>query len=144
MEFMDLGDTAPNDRFAYLYSAGEEAAAATPVTYTLLDADGSILPLRDETTPLPGTESTPPPETETGTEKETETESTSEPITESGLASDTDGEQVTVPAPTDTDGTPLTVRKQYSMTLKMTILLTGAVLGVCAFLLIPALWKKRR
>ena len=138
MEFMDLGDTAPNDRFAYLYSASEEVTSSTPVTYTLLAADGSTEPLRDETVPLPGIEVPTPPVTGEDTETETEP-ATSEPVTD---PEDTHA-ATAEPTDTDTDAAPVTVLK-YSTTLKVTIVLTGAVLGVCAFLLITTLGKKRK
>ncbi len=55
MEFMDLGDTAPNDRYAFRYTCAAGDATATPATtYKLTAADGSSVDTRDESTPLPG------------------------------------------------------------------------------------------
>ncbi len=69
MEFMDLGDTAPNDRYAFRYTCAEGDATATPATtYKLTATDGKSVDARDESTPLPGFTAMPeqPAETDTG------------------------------------------------------------------------------
>ena len=53
MEFSDLGDTAPDDRFAYLYVCGENADQAPATKYTLLGADGEAVEALDEAKPFP-------------------------------------------------------------------------------------------
>ncbi len=59
MEFMDMGDTAPNDRYAYRYTCDASAVGGAPaITYTLAGGE-----TRDESTPLPGVEL--PPEDDT-------------------------------------------------------------------------------
>lgn len=124
MEFMDLGDTAPNDRYAYLYVCpeGQGAEASAQITYTLLSAEGDSEALRDETQPLPGYES---PE-----EPVTDGESTFSEL------SSTPGEGNAV-TPTVT---------VYSTRLKVMIVVTGAVLGLCAYAIIalPMLIKKKK
>ncbi len=116
MEFMDLGDTAPNDRYAYLYRG--QAGESRDVTYTLTAADGSTESLRDETAPLPGMGTLSPDES-------------SVPGTVSGTEPSAHA--------------PANVIRQHSTGLKVTIILTGAVLGVCAYLLITVPdWKKRK
>ena len=72
MEFMDLGDTAPNDRFAYKYVGG--MGETRDVTYTL---DGEAL--RDECRPLPshaapGSEETQPEAQSSGDPAQSATE----------------------------------------------------------------------
>ncbi len=63
MEFMDKGDTAPNDRYAFRYTCAEDApAAAESINYKLTAKDGSTVDLRDESTLLPGVTNERPPE----------------------------------------------------------------------------------
>ncbi len=70
MEFMDKGDTAPNDRYAYRYLCDTALLPIEKVTYTL--ASGEV---RNETELLPGVSNDPvSPETDTpvgGEESET-------------------------------------------------------------------------
>ena len=118
MEFMDLGDTAPNDRFSYLYVCpeGEGMGDVAVGTYTLLAADGTTMDARDESDALPGFEDTDKPADTTAPD----TSAPDEPATEG-----------------ETDETPDTSDKtvvwKYSTGLKVTIVLTGAVLGVCSY-----------
>lgn len=46
MEFMDRGDTAPNDRYAYQYIGS--AGNTTTIDYVMEDANGKLYALRDE------------------------------------------------------------------------------------------------
>ncbi len=86
MEFMDKGDTAPNDRYAFRYTcAAEEVTDTQSVRYTLRAADGTAVELRDEATLLPGISNDPPvtePETAPETVPETIPESVPESIPE--------------------------------------------------------------
>ena len=124
MEFMDLGDTAPNDRFAYLYEG--KAGESRNLTYTL---PGEVL--RDETQPLPGMPDwTAPGETETGTET----------ASESGAGTETSSEATTGGDEPEQSGKRVL---KYSVFLKGCIVLTGGVLGLCAFVLIAIPdWKR--
>ncbi len=124
MEFMDLGDTAPNDRFAYLYEG--KAGESRNLTYTL---PGEAL--RDETQPLPGMPDwTAPGETETGTET----------ASESGAGTATSSETTTGGDEPGQSGKRVL---KYSVFLKGCIVLTGGVLGLCAFVLIAIPdWKR--
>ena len=124
MEFMDLGDTAPNDRFAYLYEG--KAGESRNLTYTL---PGEAL--RDETQPLPGMPDwTAPGETETGTET----------ASESGAGTETSSEATTGGDEPEQSGKRVL---KYSVFLKGCIVLTGGVLGLCAFVLIAIPdWKR--
>ncbi len=128
MEFMDLGDTAPNDRYAYLYVCpeGQGADAVTTDTYILLTADGGSEPARKESEPLPGMER---PEQETT--PDTTPEESIPHISE------------TEPAPNTKDDPQTYV---YSTRLKIMIVVTGAVLGLCAYTIIalPSLIKKKK
>lgn len=132
MEFMDLGDTAPNDRFSYLYicpeSEGNDAVAVA--AYTLLSADGREVEARDETAPLPGM-GDPSDETNAGDTTDN-TMGTQEPTTESEGS-------------TTNNGTASVVYK-YSNGLKITIVLTGVVLGGCLYaaIVVPKVVIKKR
>ena len=124
MEFMDLGDTAPNDRFAYLYDG--KAGESRNLTYTL---PGEAL--RDETQPLPGMPDWTAPG-ETGTETET--------ASESGAGTETSSEATTGGDEPGQSGKRVL---KYSVFLKGCIVLTGGVLGLCAFVLIAIPdWKR--
>ncbi|MBQ1846642.1 MAG: hypothetical protein II135_01430 [Clostridia bacterium] len=52
MEFSELGDTAPDDRFAYLYICEEPADQTPEVRYSLLGANGEAVAPHDERVPL--------------------------------------------------------------------------------------------
>ncbi len=53
MEFMDKGDTAPNDRYAFRYLCAEDMATQMPdIIYTLVNTDGLLAETRNETTVL--------------------------------------------------------------------------------------------
>ena len=127
MEFMDLGDTAPNDRFSYLYVCPEDMgnSAVTADTYTLLSADGTTVEIRDETRPLPGYES--------GDKPLPDTSEPDTPPDESHKAPDEDME------------TPAVVWT-YSPRLKVMILLTGVVVGLSLYaaMVVPYFVKKKR
>jgi hypothetical protein len=138
MEFMDLGDTAPNDRFSYLYVCpeGEGTAAVAAPSYELMAADGSQAESRDESDALPGytdgdsaggTETTP----------DTDTPDTDIPDTDT---SDT--------APDESDKAPATpaVVWRYSTRLKVMIVATGAVVGLSLYaaIVVPFFVKKKR
>ena len=127
MEFMDLGDTAPNDRFSYLYVCPEDMgnSAVTADTYTLLSADGTTVEIRDETRPLPGYES--------GDKPLPDTSEPDTPPDESHKAPDEDME------------TPAVVWT-YSPRLKVMILLTGVVVGLSLYaaIVVPYFVKKKR
>ncbi len=107
MEFMDLGDTAPNDRFAYRYEGG--AGESRSLTYTLPGEQ-----LRDESKPLPGMP------VEDDTDSGTDADTSAAPGTETGGETQQTGTRVL----------------KYSFFLKGCIVLTGGVLGLCAFVLI--------
>lgn len=129
MEFMDLGDTAPNDRFSYMYVCpeGEGNAEVTTGTYTLLTAEGSAVDTRDESNALPGFEDTNKPTNDTNT-PDTNTTDTNTPDTNSPNEPSTKGETAESP---DISNKP--VEQEYPIELKITIVLTGVVLGVCCF-----------
>ena len=117
MEFMDQGDTAPNDRFSYLYICpeGEGTAAVTTPAYELMATDGSKVESRDESKPLPGF----------GNGEETS--DTIAPDTDKPAEPGTD-------TPSDTsDTTNKIVVRKYSSGLKFTIVLTGVVLSACCY-----------
>ncbi len=57
MEFMDKGDTAPNDRYAYRYLLTGDAPATEAMSYKLSSGD-----LRNESELLPGVSNEPPAE----------------------------------------------------------------------------------
>lgn len=93
MEFMDLGDTFPNDRYACIY-IGEQTAQTVDYSYNLLSYDGSSVELRDESAPLPRDErnsisgaENDEKESETITEESTEQNSETLPETNSENAS---------------------------------------------------------
>lgn len=134
MEFMDLGDTAPNDRFSYMYVCPEDegtAEVATPV-YKLLSASGSQEDTRDESKPLPGfgngNESTDTTAPDTLAPDEPDTN------TPDGDATDT------------TDTAEKTVVRKHSTRLKVMIVVTGVVVGLSlyAVIVVPTLVKKKR
>ena len=134
MEFMDLGDTAPNDRFSYLYVCPENEgnAAVATGTYTLLAADGSTVDTRDESDALPGFEDSDKPAPETGT-----------PDTKAPDTSDPDGPSTE--GKTENTG-DATVVWRYSDRLKIMILVTGAVVGLSLYaaIVIPSFMKKKK
>ncbi len=123
MEFMDRGDTAPNDRYAFRYTCAAGTATDTPaINYKLVDTDGASVALRNESEPLPGAtdgtladqpeifETLPEtePDTEPVTDPETEpaTEPATEPETEPETTPETDpstepnsGDEPTTDAP---------------------------------------------
>ncbi len=153
MEFMDLGDTAPNDRYAYLYICPEEQgsdAVAVP-TYTLLKTDGSAETPRDEGKPMDGVETpedTTPGEdvTEDGSEpadtsKEPSSEDTAD-ATEDSLV----GEETLPEEASQATDAPANETWVYSTRLKVMILVTGGVLGICLYaaIVIPAVVKKKK
>jgi hypothetical protein len=120
MEFMDLGDTAPDGRFAYLYEG--KAGDSRSLTYTLPDGV-----LRDETSPLPGM--TNAGKTDTATDADTEAESAAD--------SETAAKEETTEA-----GAERVLK--HSFFLKGTIVMTGFVLGLCAYALITVPdWSKK-
>ncbi|MBO4869804.1 MAG: hypothetical protein J5585_08835 [Clostridia bacterium] len=53
MEFDDLGDAAPDGRFAYLYVCDDGGEDQPSISYKLISADGTEAAARDEKTPLP-------------------------------------------------------------------------------------------
>ncbi len=134
MEFMDLGDTAPNDRFSYLYICpeGEGTAAVAAPSYELMAADGAKVESRDETKPLPGFGSGDEP-TDTTAPDGDATETPAEPDTN---------------APDENDKAPATptVVWRYSTRLKVMIVATGAVVGLSLYaaIVIPFFVKKKR
>ena len=132
MEFMDLGDTAPNDRFSYLYVCPEgegDTGVATP-SYELVAANGSKIESRDETKPLPGFGSGEEPAPDT-----------SAPDTDTPAESDTNAPDESGKAP----ATPAVVWR-YSTRLKVMIVATGAVVGLSLYaaIVIPFFVKKKR
>ena len=171
MEFMDLGDAAPNDRFSYLYicSENEGTADVAVAAYTLLNADGTEAESRNESRPLPAfdteapteettevsdetadetvpeTEGEPSEETPAVTESETADEPTKEPDTDAATTApgnDT-AEQTTV----ESDRAPQkTVRIVYSDRLKIMILVTGIVVGASLYtaIVVPHFVKKKK
>ena len=129
MEFMDLGDTAPNDRFSYLYVCpeGEGTAAVAAPSYELMAADGSKVESRDESKPLPGFGSGDEPT------------DTTAPDTDAPVEPDTNA--------TDSDATDApAVVWRYSTRLKVMILATGAVVGLSLYaaIVVPFFVKKKR
>ncbi len=173
MEFMDLGDTAPNDRFSYLYICPEsEGTGAVAVgTYELMAADGSATESRNESKPLPEFDSGDPsdetadetiPETSDGTDGETVDETIDETdgeVPESdtatvsgsvGTSADTANQGTISPEkdPSETDKAPTTVieRHVYSPRLKVMIVATGFVVGLSLYaaIVVPAVIKKKK
>ncbi len=103
MEFMDLGDTAPNDRYAFRYTCAEGDASDTPaITYRLTNTDGSTADARDESSLLPGVEDNRPPETEAPSDS---VESDTKPIDSTIPDTDVPTEAET---PTSADSGPAT------------------------------------
>jgi hypothetical protein len=142
MEFMDLGDTAPNDRFSYLYVCpeGEGTAAVATPSYELMAADGSQAESRDESDALPGyTDSDSAGGTETA--PNTDTPDTDTPDTDTPADPDTG-------APDESGKTPATpaVVWRYSTRLKVMIVATGAVVGLSLYaaIVVPFFVKKKR
>ena len=134
MEFMDLGDTAPNDRFSYLYICpeGQGADAVAMPAYGLVAADGSKVETRDESRPLPGFGgSDPAPDTDA-----LDTNAPAAPDTNAPDESGTASPDIPVKA----------VVWRYSTGLKVTIVLTGVVLGGCLYatITVPHFVKKKR
>lgn len=120
MEFMDLGDTAPDGRFAYLYEG--KAGNSRSLTYTLPDGE-----LRDETSPLPGMTNV--GKTDTATDADTEAESAADSETETKE---------------ETTGAGAKRVLKHSFFLKGTIVMTGFVLGLCAYAVITVPdWSKK-
>ena len=104
MEFMDLGDTAPNDRYAFRYTCAEGDASATPsVAYKLIATDGSAVEARDESTLLPGVTNDRPgsDETETAADSGDGQETTDNKETSGDTAIDT-----TADTPASGESTP--------------------------------------
>ena len=134
MEFMDLGDTAPNDRFSYLYVCpeGEGTGDVAVGTYTLQATDGSPVEARNESQPLPGFEGPTEDTTAGGKETTADEPDTDEPTT--------DGESAPTP------GTDKTTVWKYSTGLKVTIVLTGVVLGGCLYaaIVVPDAAKRKK
>ncbi len=136
MEFMDLGDTAPNDRFSYMYVCpeGEGTAAVAAPAYELTATDGSKAEARNESQPLPGFSSGDEPIPDTGA-----------PDTDAPADPDTDTPDESGKAPDAGDSTPAVVWK-YSTRLKVMIVLTGVVVGLSLYaaIVIPFFVKKKR
>ena len=134
MEFMDLGDTAPNDRFSYLYVCpeGEGNAAVANPTYDLLAADGTTVESRDESKPLPGFGSG----NETPDTAAPDTDQPAEPDTNTPVGDTTE----------TTDATEQTVVWKYSTRLKVMIVATGVVVGASLYaaIVVPDFVKKKR
>ncbi len=131
MAFMDKGDTAPNDRYAFRYTCEAGAVGeATPVTYTL--SGGTAL--REESIPLPGHEP--------GSEEES-TDDTAPDTTEPGTSAATPGETAPVP-PQSPPSTEVVYR--YTTRLKVVIVLCGFVLGASLYaaIVIPPMVKQKR
>jgi hypothetical protein len=138
MEFMDLGDTAPNDRFSYLYVCPEgegDFGVSTP-SYELMAADGAKVESRDETKPLPGFGSG---------EEPTDTTAPDGDATDAPAEPDTNAPDESDKAPDAGDSTPSVVWK-YSTRLKVMILATGAVVGLSLYaaIVVPFFVKKKR
>ncbi len=130
MEFMDRGDTAPNDRYAYRYTCAEGTASDVPtLTYSLTATDGTTVDTRDEATPLPGV--TAPTEDDTTPWDSTDTRDNPDSTDEPGTGHDDNGGRTVY---------------RYSDALKLTIVLTGAVLGGCLYaaIVIPHNAKRRK
>ena len=129
---MDLGDTAPNDRFSYMYVCPETEGVDTVAvpTYSLI-VDGSVEKARDEDDALPGyTDTKPSVDTTDDTTNETDHE------TESSEGNDTE-KLPTVEAK---------VTWKYSLRLKVMIVLCGVVTGISisAVLLIPDIVRRKK
>jgi hypothetical protein len=132
MEFMDLGDTAPNDRFSYLYVCPEgegDTGVSTP-SYELIASDGNKVESRDETKPLPGFGSGDGPAPDTGA-----------PDSDTSADPDTDTPDESSKAP----DTPAVVWK-YSPRLKFMIVATGIVVGLSLYaaIVVPTFVKKKK
>lgn len=130
MEFMDLGDTAPNDRFSYLYICpeGEGMAAVATPAYELTATDGSSVAARDESDALPGYADADRP-----------TEDTDAPDDGTNEPDDT-------AAPADTDAPDRAVVWVYSTRLKTMIVATGVVVGLSLYaaITVPCFVKKKK
>ena len=131
MEFMDLGDTAPNDRFSYLYVCpeGEGTASVAVTAYELLATDGTAVDTRDESQPLPGFGSG------------NETTDTTAPDTDRPADSDSTPPESDTSTPADK-----TVVWKYSTRLKAMIVATGVVVGISLYaaIVVPGFVKKKR
>ena len=92
-----------------------------------MTADGSAVDTRDESNALPGFEDTNKPTNDTNT-PDTNTTDTNTPDTNSPNEPSTKGETAETP---DVSNKP--VEQEYPIELKITIVLTGVVLGVCCF-----------
>ncbi len=123
MEFMDLGDTAPNDRYAFRYTCEASAVGGTPtITYTLSGQANT----RDESTPLPGVELPPEDDTTSGT---VPGDTTADP-------------DATTPADENTGNG----RKVYtfSPTVRVLVIATGLVVGASLYAAIVVPHEVRR
>ncbi len=144
MEFLDLGDTAPNDRFSYLYVCpeGEGTAAVAAPSYDLLSTDGSKIDSRDESEPLPGFGD--PTDAETETDVADNAETSVAPETDKTADPDTDSPEGESDASTDT--AIKTVVWKYSTRLKIMIVVTGAVVGLSLYaaIVVPYYVKKKK
>ena len=146
MEFMDLGDTAPNDRFSYLYVCpeGEGTAEVAVASYDLLAADGSNVESRDESKPLPEFAGDDPVITPETTDEPQETTAEPDSVPADTAEGSTEGD---TPPVEDTekpaDGT---VHRVYSTRLKIMIVVTGAVVGISLYasIVVPDVVKKKR
>ena len=131
MEFMDLGDTAPNDRFSYLYVCpeGEGTAEVAVASYDLVATDGASVESRDESKPLPGFGSG------------DEAPDTTAPDTDSPADPDTTPPESDTSTPADK-----TVVWKYSTRLKVMIVATGVVVGLSLYtaIVVPFFVKKKR
>ncbi len=126
MEFMDLGDTAPNDRFAFRYTCEASAVGGAPsITYTLAEGE-----TRDESTPLPGVEL--PPEEDTAGDTEQDT-------VPGGTTAAPD-----VTTPTDEEPGRVTRVYTFSPTVRMLVIMTGLVVGASLYAAIVVPHEVRR
>ncbi len=104
MAFMDKGDTAPNDRYAFRYICAEGEATDTPnINYKL------TIDTRDETQNLPGVPESTPTESETSEndiqspESDTSSDTAVPPITETDIDHPVESEHSSTPAHTETE-----------------------------------------
>lgn len=141
MEFMDLGDTAPNDRFSYLYVCpeGEGVSDVAVPSYDLLSADGSKEESRDESKPLP--------EFDSGSSTDDPSDTTADETDSAPVAPPDDTLPAeTQPAESETEPVSGEVRYVYSTRLKALIVVTGVVVGLCLYaaITVPFFVKKKR
>ena len=157
MEFMDLGDTAPNDRYAYLYVCpeGQGSDAVAMPSYTLLRADGSVESPRDESKPMEGfaspedptPEDTRPEGDDTQGDEPTDTDSGLSPEDTSGATGDSLPTDETAPEdPSQATDASVGETWVYSTRLKVMVVVTGGVLGICLYaaIVVPAVVKKKK